>query len=155
MKYKIIVDMGIPYTEEAETDEQLKQKLEDIRVKQERENPPQCDITVLDASGIDISETPFIVEMIEELLEEQTPKKWTEEEKDEQITHELNKKKKDTCFICGGHENVYYWIAGADGQVIRFCDDHGAELYNAITEDGENLLDTLKIELGETEDKTF
>ena len=73
MKYKIIIDMGIPYTEEANTDEELKQKLEEIRVKQEVENPPYFDLIILDESGMDISESPFIIEMIEELLEAQTP----------------------------------------------------------------------------------
>ena len=56
--------------------------------------------------------------------------------------------KKRNCFVCGTTENLKYFIDGND-KTIDLCDNHGAEFYNAITEDGTNLLDTLKLELGE------
>lgn len=65
MKYKIIVDAGIPYTEEADTDEELKKTLQELKGR--AENEPNLDIIVLNEKEEDISETQFIQEMIGEL----------------------------------------------------------------------------------------
>jgi hypothetical protein len=65
MKYKIIIDCGIPYTEEVNTEEELKRILKGL--KEKAENEPHLDIIILDEKDEDISETQFIEEMIMEL----------------------------------------------------------------------------------------
>lgn len=65
MKYKIIIDAGIPYTEEADTDEELEKILQELKTK--AENEPHLDVIILNEKGEDISESQFIEEMIGEL----------------------------------------------------------------------------------------
>ena len=65
MKYKIIIDAGIPYTEQADTDEELQKILKELKTK--AENEPHLDIIILNEKEEDISETQFIQEMIAEL----------------------------------------------------------------------------------------
>ena len=65
MKYKIIVDSGIPYTENVKTDKELKQILQ--KLKEKSENESHLDIIILNETEIDISKTQFIQKMIENL----------------------------------------------------------------------------------------
>ena len=67
-KYKIIVDVGIPYTIEVDTDEQLIKELKELSKKADTE--PCFNLIILNDKGEDISESQFIEEIVEEILNE-------------------------------------------------------------------------------------
>ena len=68
MKFKVIFDAGKPYEEIFNNAEDLKQGLKDFYSKYY--DGYFRDVFISNESDEDISETPFICEMIEEILDE-------------------------------------------------------------------------------------
>ena len=68
-KYKIIVDAGKPYDIDIKNYEELKQQLKKLKKESEKDNH-HFDVIILNDKDEHITETPFIQEMIAEILEE-------------------------------------------------------------------------------------
>jgi len=69
MKYKLIFDTGKPYEEQAENEEELKQKLKEF-YEQNKDSSYDYDVKVYDDKGKDISENQFIQEIISDITRE-------------------------------------------------------------------------------------
>ena len=70
MKYKLIIDYGKPYEEEANTEEELKTELTKLNEISKKEEYAYFDVVVLNEKGEDITESQFIQEMISKIMGE-------------------------------------------------------------------------------------
>lgn len=68
MKYKIIFDNGKPYEDTANTTQELKDKLKKFYLDN-NEHDAYFNATIYNSKNEDISETQFIKELIEEIIQ--------------------------------------------------------------------------------------
>jgi len=74
MPYEITIDMGKPYTENAETLDDVKKVLTDLyhnHIK-DKDDYPHCEIIIMDSDGRDCTESQVIEEMFAEIIDSET-----------------------------------------------------------------------------------
>ena len=64
MKYKLIIDLGKPYEEDINTNEELEKELKRIKKLVDTEKCPYADVKVFNSDNEDITESQFIQEMV-------------------------------------------------------------------------------------------